>query len=218
MIVRIMKKGRQTEASIDKNKEKNTDKDKIPYGREAVKKAILDAAEKLLLKKSPNKITVREIAEAANIKHPLIHRHFGTKDEVIIAVHKRGIAKIERKIEKVENVGGNVGTFFEAVKKNQFRQIALSRAMIDGVNPRSIQNEFPVMQKLLELIKKRFDEKTSESDFTPEMITAILGAAALGWFLYEPFLLAATDQEDKNKDELHKKFVEILEEIIEKLC
>ncbi len=218
MIDFVMNKGQRAKTSAKETKIKINDFGKIPYGREAVKKAILDAAEKLLLKKSPNKLTVREIAEAANIKHPLIHRHFGTKDEVIVAVHARNIKKIERKIVKVENLEGNVGTFFEAVKKNKFRQIALSRAMLDGVNPRAIQTQFPVMQRLLELLKKRSDEQNFESEFTPEMMTAIIAAAALGWFLYEPFLLAATGLEDRDQDELQQTVVEILEEIIRKLC
>jgi len=190
----------------------------IPYGRDAVKKAILDATEKLLLKKSPNKITVREIAEAANIKHPLIHRHFGTKEAVIVAVHARGIAKTERKIAKVENLEGNVATFFDAVRKNKFRLVALSRAMIDGVNPHAIQSQFPVMERLLELLKKRYEETDSKSRFDAEMMAAITAAAALGWLLYEPFLLAAVDLEDKNKEEVHETVVEILEEIVRKLC
>jgi TetR/AcrR family transcriptional regulator, repressor for neighboring sulfatase len=212
----MMNMGRQKKISIREKAVRTNANGKIPYGREAVKKAILDATEKLLLKKSPNKISVREIAEAANIKHPLIHRHFGTKDEVVMAVHARNIEKVERKIAKVEKLEGNIATFFEAVKKNKFRQIALSRAMIDGINPRVIQNQFPVMQRLLELLKKRRSE--SELKFDSEMMTAILGATVLGWFLYEPFLLAATNLEDKNKDEIHQKVTEIIEEIIQKLC
>ncbi len=197
---------------------KNNENGNIPYGRDAVKKAILDAAEKLLLKRSPNKITVREIAKAANIKHPLIYRHFGTKETVIIAVHARGIEKVESKVAKVEIIEGNIGIFFQAVEKNKFRQVALARAMIDGVDPRFIQQQFPVMQHLLELLKKRQKETKTETKFDAEMMAAILGATALGWFLFEPFLLAATGLEEKNKAEIHQKVVEILEEIIKKLC
>jgi AcrR family transcriptional regulator len=214
----VMNRGHQAKTSGEENKVKANDYGKIPYGREAVKKAILDATENLLLKKSPDKITVREIAEAANIKHPLIHRHFGTKDAVIIAVHARSIAKTQRKVAKVKNLEGNVAMFFEVVKKNKFRQVALSRAMIDGINPRAIQSQFPVMQRLLELLKKRYDETNSQSRFEPEMMTAVLGATALGWFLYEPFLLAAIDLEENDKDEIHETVVEIIEEIIRKLC
>jgi AcrR family transcriptional regulator len=213
-----MNKGRENKISAKKNKVITNDHGTIPYGRDAVKKAILDATEKLLLKKSPNRITVREIAETANIKHPLIYRHFGTKDAVIVAVHARGIAKTQRKVAGVKDLEGNVATFFEAVKKNKFRLVALSRAMIDGVNPRAVQSQFPVIRHFLELLEKRYAETDSESKFDAEMMTAIIGATALGWFLYEPFLLAAMDLEDKNKDELHAKVVEILEEIIRKLC
>lgn len=60
--------------------------DNIPRGREAVKKAILEATEKLLLARSPHEISVREIAKQANVKHSLVHRHFGTKDELIMAI------------------------------------------------------------------------------------------------------------------------------------
>jgi AcrR family transcriptional regulator len=206
----------QTEPDGKKDK-KAKQNGKIPYGRDEVKKAILDATEKLLLRKSPNKITVREIAAAANIKHPLIHRHFGTKEDLIIAVHMRGVADIEKRVAEVENLEGNIATFFEAVKKNKFRQVALARAMLDGVNPRSIQTDFPVMKRLLELIRKRFDETKPETKFTPEVITAVLSATALGWFLYKPFLIASMDLEDKSTDELNKMVVEVLEEIISKI-
>lgn len=214
----IMSKGGSEKTSGAGQKAPTGDKDKIPHGREAVRKAILNATEKLLLKKSPNQITVREIAAAARIKHPLVHRHFGTKEDVIIAVHARGIAKVEQRVAKVENLEGNVGTFFEAVKRNRFRQVALSRAMLDGVPPHAIQNEFPVMQHLLKLIKKRCEENAPENPFTPEMLTAVLAAAALGWMFYEPFLLAATEQTDQKPAELHKSVVEILEEIVRKIC
>jgi TetR/AcrR family transcriptional regulator, repressor for neighboring sulfatase len=190
----------------------------IPYGREAVKKAILDAAENLLVKKSAGEISVREIAEAANIKHPLIYRHFGTKEEVIRAAHARGIEKVEGVVTKIDRLQGNAGFIFEAVKQNRFRQIALSRAMIDGVDLRLVQTQFPVMRHLLELLEKRKEEAESDSKFDPQIMTAVLAALSLGWFLYEPFLLAATEMEEKNKDEIQQKVVDILEEIIQKLC
>ena len=213
-----MKKGGQNRASSVREKTKINENCKAPHGRDAVKKAILDATQKLLLKKSPNQITVREIAEAANIKHPLIHRHFGTKEELIFAAHARGVAKVERKIAGIEELAGNIGAFFEAGKKNKFRQTALSRAMLDGVPPRTFLNDFPIMKRLLELIKKRCDAAGSDTKFTPEMIAAVLAATALGWFFYEPFLIAASEQEDKKLTEIHKEVVEILEEIVRAVC
>lgn len=215
-----MGKNQTPKPSEEENKEKAAHKDKIPYGREAVKKAILDATENLLIKRNPSEITVREIAKVAKIKHPLIYRHFDTKEEVILAVHARSIGKTKRLISKIENLEGNVGLFFQAIRRNKVRQIALARAMIDGVDPHLIQNQFPVMQHFGELLKKRKDQTDSEAEieFQVKIEAAVLSATALGWILYEPFLLAATGLEEKNKDQVEQKVIAFLEEIIQKLC
>ncbi len=215
-----MGKNQTPKPSEEENKEKADHKDKIPYGREAVKKAILDATENLLIKRNPSEITVREIAKVAKIKHPLIYRHFDTKEEVILAVHARSIGKTKRLISKIENLEGNVGLFFQAIRRNKVRQIALARAMIDGVDPHLIQNQFPVMQHFGELLKKRKDQTDSEAEieFQVKIEAAVLSATALGWILYEPFLLAATGLEEKNKDQVEQKVIAFLEEIIQKLC
>lgn len=218
----INKQMKKTQKKSTKNSEKGEKKAKkkrfedIPYGREAVKKAILNATQKLLAKRNPNEITVREIAKAANVKHPLIYRHFGTKDNLIREAHTILITKINASIPIVESIEGNAELFFAAVKENKFRQLALARAMIEGISPHLMQNQFPVMQRVLKLLKRRGDKSTGK--FSPEISTAALGALVLGWTLYEPFLLAATNLETEDKAEIDKKIVEILEEFVQKIC
>jgi AcrR family transcriptional regulator len=48
--------------------------------------AILDAAGELLAERSPREVTVRDVAERARVNHALVHRHFGTKDQLLRAV------------------------------------------------------------------------------------------------------------------------------------
>jgi TetR/AcrR family transcriptional regulator, repressor for neighboring sulfatase len=190
----------------------------IPHGREAVKLAILDAAEELLLERNPNEISVREIAKKANIKHPLIFRHFGSKDELVKAVHARQIANVHTKIENLDNIQGNIGAFFKAVEENKFRQIALARAMIDGIDPHLLQNQFPVMQRFIELIAKKRSLTEKDYKFDTNILGAVLASTALGWILYEPYILAAADLEDINIDDVKKEVVGILEEFIRIHC
>lgn len=208
----------QGKKNTGKEEVRTSSKTGIPYGREEVKTAILDATEKLLSERGPNKITVREIAKLANIKHPLIHRHFGTKDEVIFAVHARGVASINQNISAVENIEGNIGNFFNAIFENKWRQIALGRAMMDGVDPHLLQDQFPVMQKIVGLLKKRESKPGKEGKFEPEVVAAAMAAMALGWLVYEPFLLAATNLEHSDEGEIRGKIVEILEGIVQKFA
>jgi TetR/AcrR family transcriptional regulator, repressor for neighboring sulfatase len=194
-----------------------SEKAAIPRGREAVMKAILDATEMLLMERSPSNITVREIATAANIKHPLIHRHFKTKDEVILAVHARSIQKIHVDLGKLSSAEGSVKSFFKAVLDNKFRQITLAKAMIDGVHPNLLQHQFPTMEHALMLIKKRNETTDQKADFEPEVFTAALGGMLLGWILFEPFLRAATSLEDRDDVEIQGKIIEIIETILRKV-
>jgi TetR/AcrR family transcriptional regulator, repressor for neighboring sulfatase len=189
----------------------------IPRGREAVMQAILDATEMLLTERSPSRITVREIAATANIKHPLIHRHFKTKDEVILAVHARSIQKIHVDLGKLSSAEGSVESFFKAVLDNKFRQITLAKAMIDGVDPNLLQHQFPTMEHALALIKKRNETTNQILEFEPEIFTAALGGMLLGWVLFEPFLRAATNLEDRDDKEIQGKIVEIIESILRKV-
>ena len=192
--------------------------DEIPYGREAVKEAILDAAEKILAKHNPDEVSVRQIAKAAKINHSLVHRHFGTKENVVIAVHQRIIEKMDLSISSAESIEGNMALLFKTSKNNNSRRVLLTRAMLNGISPHLIQNQFPVMHRILSLVEKKKAELENPSKYDAKILTAFFTAAVMGWFLYEPFLLASTGLEDENKDEIHEQIIELLEEAVHKFC
>ncbi|MGH9880832.1 MAG: TetR/AcrR family transcriptional regulator, partial [Pyrinomonadaceae bacterium] len=80
-----------------------------PHGRAEIIEAILQATEKLLPKHNPTDISLRQIAEAANINYSLIHRYFGTKESVIMAAHERVLSKVGEQFSAVDRIEGNIG-------------------------------------------------------------------------------------------------------------
>ncbi|MEO6472812.1 MAG: helix-turn-helix domain-containing protein [Aeromicrobium sp.] len=54
-----------------------------PHGREEVRSAVLAATSALVAERGPAGFTVREIAARAGVNHALVHRHFGTKADVL---------------------------------------------------------------------------------------------------------------------------------------
>jgi TetR/AcrR family transcriptional regulator, repressor for neighboring sulfatase len=54
-----------------------------PRGREQVRSAVLDATKDLVAERGPDGFSVRDIASRAGINHALVHRHFGTKADVL---------------------------------------------------------------------------------------------------------------------------------------
>lgn len=197
---------------------RRTKSDGAPHGREQVREAILAATEVLLLKHGPSEISVREIAAAANVKHPLIYRHFGSKNALILAVHERQLEAAKSVAAPITKLEGNIGKLFDTFAQNRWRQITLARAMIDGIDPKLLQNQFPVMQRLVELLRERSDGRTDRSSHDPEVLAMAMAGLAMGWILFAPFLKASTGTEDLNNEEMNRKVVEILEEFVEKIC
>ena len=58
-------------------------------GRSASSERILDSAQELFAKRGPRAVTVRQVAEKAGVTHTLVHRYFGSKDDLIRAVVDR---------------------------------------------------------------------------------------------------------------------------------
>jgi AcrR family transcriptional regulator len=196
-------------------KKKNGD---TPFGRDEIKEAVLDATEKLLNEYSPNEITVRQIAKIAGINHALIHRHFGTKDNVIMEVHERMALKMDSAISHIDRLDGNAGLLFRTSEQNRSRRILLTRAMIAGVDPHLMQHQFPVMRRLVDLVKKKKSETENPTKYDAEILASFFSAMVMGWFLYEPFFLAATNLEDRDREEVNEQIVQILEDCVENLC
>jgi TetR/AcrR family transcriptional regulator, repressor for neighboring sulfatase len=203
--------------SSGKTRQANGNHD-TPRGRTAITEAILQATETLLAKHNPTEISLRQIAEAANINYSLIHRYFGTKENVIMAAHERILGKASAQYSGIDRIDGNIGEIFKIGEKNPSRRILLARAMLDGADPHLIQHHFPIMHQLIELIRKKKSETENPSEFDAETLAAFFSGSVMGWLFFEPFLLASTGLENKDKEKVHSQLVEILEKTTELLC
>src|SRR3954453_6082672 len=54
-----------------------------PHGRDEVRSAVLTATSALVAERGPDGFSVRDIAARAGVNHALVHRHFGTKADVL---------------------------------------------------------------------------------------------------------------------------------------
>jgi len=56
---------------------------------EGTRAAVIDSAEKLFAERGFAATSMRDISAAAGISHPLIHHHFGSKEDLYLAVKRR---------------------------------------------------------------------------------------------------------------------------------
>jgi AcrR family transcriptional regulator len=189
-----------------------------PHGRKEIIDAILRATEELLPRHNPTEISLRQIAEAANVNYSLIHRYFGTKESVILAAHERILSKAGEQFSTVDRIDKNIGVLFKISEKNVSRRVLLARAMLDGADPHLIQHHLPIMHQLIELLRKKKSEIENPSTYGAETLAAFFAGSALGWFFFEPFLLASTGLDKENKNKVHRQITEMLEKTADLLC
>ncbi len=64
----------------------NPDQKSAPTGRDEVIAAILDSAAQIFAERGPTAASIRDIAAQAGVNHGLVHRHFGSKEQLVAAV------------------------------------------------------------------------------------------------------------------------------------
>lgn len=68
---------------------------------QATRRALLDAAQELLVFKGLSEITTRKVAERAGVNQALVHYHFGSIEELLIAVLERVSASVRERSERI---------------------------------------------------------------------------------------------------------------------
>ena len=68
---------------------------------DATRLALLDAAEELLVSKGVSGITTRKVAEQAGVNQALVHYHFGTIEQLLLAVLERVSVQVKARSEQI---------------------------------------------------------------------------------------------------------------------
>jgi AcrR family transcriptional regulator len=148
-----------------------------PFGRDEVVAAIQAAAIELLAEHGPRELTVRAIAARAGVNHALVHRHFGTKDDLIRTVLASESAAIAEAAGARQGTAAMLGLLEE--HRGYFR--ALARAVLDS--PTALAGTaMPAATAFLRLVGEP-DERTRGA-------AAAAGALALGWLVFGEHLAA----------------------------
>lgn len=100
-----------------------------PASREDVRQAILDAADRLMLRYGYRKMTVDDIAREAGIGKGTIYLYFPSKEEVALSCREAGNQRLQEVLHRIAKS--------EAPPVDRVRRILLERVLrrFDGVQP-----------------------------------------------------------------------------------
>ncbi len=159
-----------------------------PSGRAAVMDAVLDAATELIADRGPNAVTVRAIAERAGINHALVHRYFGTKDDLIGAVIAREVAWFRQLAEPDDEPTVVFARLLAGLSTRRTYVRFMARAILDGYRTGDLRPDVLLFRDVLGIAAPLTPPIGAEGQADPRVVLAALGSMALGWRIFGDFL------------------------------
>ena len=143
------------------------------------------AALALLAERSPREVSVRDIAARAGVNHALVHRHFGSKQDLLRTVIHHQSAEIAAAARALPS--RDAAAALELLARYPAYWRILARAVLDAPDLLP-HDDFPAARAFLDLL--------GDDGKTARQAAAVAGALALGWITFGDHLAAALGEPD----------------------
>jgi TetR/AcrR family transcriptional regulator len=154
---------------------------------EATRAAVLEAAERLFAESGFANTSLRDISAASGVSHPLIHHHFGSKEELYQSVKRRLVEDYARRfphaaraVNRPLNVGPELRRLMTFIGDNPLllRLCAWTRLEGDLQVWPGEPNMFETIQRRIEVSQRR---GLIRPDLDPQYLTIVLVGLVFFW-------------------------------------
>ncbi|MCB1016586.1 MAG: TetR/AcrR family transcriptional regulator [Acidimicrobiales bacterium] len=160
-----------------------------PVGRAEVMEAVREAATELFAERGPDAVTVREVADRAGVNHALIHRHYGTKEELLRVVLAQAVERMAEAARGTENTGEDIRGVIAALRREEPAIRLLGWALLAGYPIEQIWPEYPAFQRVQTVLGEEQRQTGGRGDREDPRVVVATGTAMLfGWMVFRPFL------------------------------
>lgn len=159
-----------------------------PVGRAEVMEAVLDAATDLFAERGPDAVTVREVADRAGVNHALIHRHYGTKEELLRTVLSKAIERMAAVARDTTNTGEDIREVIAALQREEPAIRLLAWALLAGYPIEQVWPDYPAFHKVQSVLAEEQASSGAHDVEDPRIVVATGTAMLFGWILFRPFL------------------------------
>ncbi len=184
-----------------------------PTGKKEVMEALTQAARELFGNLGPEAVSVRDVAAKADVNHALVHRHFGTKENLLQAVLDEHARAFRAAMLKEEDFGATLVRLFDVATERPAFTMIVAQLLLGGDAP----NAFVAQEGGLKVLADKVSKGKSKQD-REQAMTVIAAAASLnlGWHLFAPFIIHALDY-DGAPDKMETGIREMMRELATKI-
>jgi len=162
--------------------------------------AVLDAATELIADRGPRAVTVRAIAERAGVNHALVHRYFGTKEDLIVAVIAREVASFRGLADADGDPQAIFMRLLRALSEREVYVRFLARAILDGYRTGDLRPDLGLFRGVMSVVGGQLPGGADTRQV--RLAVAALGSMALGWRIFGSFLTAGLGLDTMDPEQL----------------
>jgi AcrR family transcriptional regulator len=170
-----------------------------PRGHDEIVRAVVEAASELFAARGPAAVSLRDVATRADVTLSQIHRHIGTKADLLAAVLEADLAA-QRPPSFADGEDVPIAAWLRGAFEPRFpadtRTRLHARTILDGFELPQLQARFPGIERTADLLR------TSIPDDQARVRAALLASFFAGWRLFGDTYLRVTQASDTSPERL----------------
>jgi AcrR family transcriptional regulator len=182
------------------------DEKPVAKGKVAVQHALITAASDCFARKGIAQVSVREIAQAAGVNHGLVHRHFGSKDQLLKATLAHLSLSVEERLGSLkgtESTAELLPKIFGGTKDVGLHWRVITHALLEGMTVEELQQDFPIFKRIVSAcIRDGLNETQALGK------ASLIFATGLGYMVFEPYLKGAVEHNAANWDDVRAQLMQ----------
>ncbi len=185
-----------------------------PRGAEAVRSALMSAANQLNAERTPRTITVREIADLADVNPGLVHKYFGSKDSLIREATEQLASTMEATAEAGDQVRDSIGPLFEKLVSESAMVRTLASVLLEGADVAELRGRHgSAMETALHRAIAEIREQPTQVE--SQIMVAAIASTMLGWVVFSEYIKMATALDDRDDSAVRAELVRVCEGLID---
>jgi TetR/AcrR family transcriptional regulator, repressor for neighboring sulfatase len=148
--------------------------------------ALLAAAIELFAEHGPASVSIRDVARHAGVNHGLVHRHFGSKDDLLAEAVEVGSFSL---LPGALAPGGFViDDVVHAMHRDSPSPKTVTRILVDDIPVGTVRRQFPVLRGLLTLVRQLPSDARPAALTDPRLAAATGASLVVGSVIWGPAL------------------------------
>jgi AcrR family transcriptional regulator len=182
-------------------------------GRDTNSSRILDSAQELFAKQGPRAVSIRQVAEHAGVSHALVHKYFGSKDDLIKAVIDRVDVKRASATRAAVSLRDAYQGLLPSVMLQRDHSMMLVRSAMEGAEYVSLAERIRTTSALVALARDAAASGVQPlpppRDIDPRVLVSAITSMVFGWASIEDWVWPTAGIDAADKEDVYRQLIEI---------